>query len=215
MRRTLLLARDRRTRLVELGRAGLAANQHLGQLDERVVAGAHQRAERHALADDAQDFGIDIDLTANRRLPGLDDLAVGVDQFAHHARLVDGAAVGDRRRRDRHLQRRDGREPLSDRHVVGVAGAPLLAERLQLLLGRGDDAARLADQVDAGRRVEAYLARPFGQRLVADAVELHIAGDHAIVGQIVQPLLLAGMSGRILGIAIRVAAGDVIEKHVG
>src|SRR5207237_7342626 len=68
------------------------------------------------------------------------------------------------------LQRRDGVETLPDRHVIGVADGPLLAELADLPLRIRDDAGRFARKVDPGRSAEPEHARVFRDLVRAHAL---------------------------------------------
>ena len=91
---------------------------------------------------------------------GRTTVAVGRDDLADDLRLVELAAVRERRVGVDELDRRHDVVALADARLVDLAREDRLAEGLELPLVRRDDPGDLARQVDAGRRAEAVLAGP-------------------------------------------------------
>ena len=77
-------------------------------------------------------LGFDLQLADELRLERSDDRAVGPDDLAHDLRLVELAAVGQRRVGVDELDRRDDVVALPDAGLVRLAGEDLGAQRVLL-----------------------------------------------------------------------------------
>src|SRR4029079_1191007 len=99
---------------------------------------------------------------------GTDDLPVRTDDLAHELRLIEGAAVRERRIGIDELKGRHGVVALTDARLVRLPGEHRSTEGLLLPSIVGNDAADLARQVDARWLPEAVLPRPIGEPIAPE-----------------------------------------------
>ena len=130
---------------------------------------------------------VDVDVAARRRCEFLQHAAGGVVDFHPDVRGHHGAAVGQGRVGDRHLQRVGLQVALAGRQLDVVAGRPgafgfaFRVEAVAPLLA-GQQAFRLLGQVDPGRppdpeHVRPVLQRPGVPHFQAQRVEEDVGGD--------------------------------------
>ncbi|KAF5027905.1 hypothetical protein DSECCO2_664700 [anaerobic digester metagenome] len=188
--------------LDHLRRAGLGAGHHVGTVE---------RLARAAL--DRGDHGVEDEL-AVALLERQQGVHLGLLGF-HQLRLAQLAVADQGREIARDLQRRSEHVALADGGDDGLAPGPGRAETLALpFLGR-DEPGLLVGQVDARARAETagqgVLVEVVNAHLVAELVEIHVAGVHQGVfhGQRAEPGLLPVVEFPVADLVRRRAAHDV------
>ena len=168
-------------------RAGLAGDRHREAAEDAVGGAAGGlRGLVQAFQDRVAVDAVDVDVATGLRGQFLQHPAGGVLDFHPHVRRHHGAAVGDRRVGDRHLQRVRLQVALPGGQLDVVAGRPgpfgfaFLVELVAPLLAR-HQAFGLLRQVDPGGTADPQLARPALQfaavpHLQPELVEVDVGG---------------------------------------
>ena len=129
--------------------------------DDQDVAGGHAHDPEHLRGDG--------DVADDLRLVVLHHGPVGGQDAMHELRAVERPAVGERAVGVDQLERRDGVVALADARLVHLAGVDRLVEDAFLPGVVGNDAGRLAGQVDAGLLTEAPLVGEVRQAIDPEA----------------------------------------------
>ena len=162
--------------------------------------------------------------STTRRTRGGNSWTIGaVARFdaAHDLRLVERAAVGERRVRQSELEHRDGGRALTDRREQREAAAERLLVAPRVPAARRHAAARFGVHADAGLDAEAEIEADRGKPIHADAraelVEVDVARLHDRFVQ-VRPPVHARAAKEALAVLEAAAAIDVgarVDEPVG